>query len=201
VRRTTLLGAPGRDFSHDDRGGPGQPVGAALLNMPRCSLLWWHWGRWHLARSTFQSYVSHFAGLVPDRNWRRRVHAPVPKTRPPAGAARAGGRVVDPSLRVEGIGPRITVPKAPAACRAWRKTELWPRKVSRHQFVTHILTSLRAVSNSGAMCCLSDGCCQASTREALFPHWYLKLLVLSHLTAVHPVNFRPSTQQRCAALG
>ena len=88
-----------------ERGGPAQPVGAALLEHAQVLFAWWHWvrdGTW--ARATFQQYVStlrtSFRG-----EWENGAAGACPKTAATCRELLAREAALWTFVRVEGVEP------------------------------------------------------------------------------------------------
>lgn len=166
-----------RDFqAMIDRGGPAQPVGAALLEHAHVLFAWWQWvrdGTW--ARSTFQSYVGTLRASF-RLELERGSTCACPKTAATCRELLAREAALWTFVRVE--GSELTNNAAERGLRhavQWRKASYGTQSEQGSQFVTHILTVVASCQQQGRnVLAYLTTCCQefyaGRTAPSLLPY-------------------------------
>jgi transposase len=153
-----------RDFqAMIDRGGPGQAVGAALLEHMQVVFAWWHWvrdGTWR--RSTFRAYVRTLrASFKLELEWGSQ--SACPKTAATCRELLAREAALWTFVRVEGIEP--TNNSAERHLRhavLWRKVSFGTQSERGSRFVASMLTVLISCQQQQRnVLTYLTACCQA----------------------------------------
>jgi transposase len=133
-----------RDFqAMIDRGGPGQEVGAALLEHAQVMFAWWHWvrdGTWQ--RSTFQSHVRTLrASFKLELEWGSQ--SACPKTAATCRELLAREAALWTFVRVEGVDPTNNASeRSLRGAVLWRKVSFGTQSERGSRFVASMLTVL-----------------------------------------------------------
>ena len=146
-----------------DRGGPGQAVGAALLEHLQVLFAWWHWvrdGTWQ--RSTLQSYVRTLrASFKLELAWGSQ--SACPKTAATCCELLAREAALWTFVRVEGIEPiNNATERSLRGAVLWRKVSYGTQSERGSRFVVSMLTVLLSCQQQhrNALAYLT-ACCQA----------------------------------------